>query len=219
MKCLRVMITVSVCSVLVMTDCDPEALKEMHRTFSVCTNKYKKTYTEAMKEGEEEVFLAKITCQLVDNMVVVCGDTWNTCHTQEEVANLKAMYVESLRKNNEKASISIEECESAACAVESAARRSGLLQVTLVMVSPLLDMTDNTTCHLFNSEIGHKIKVFTVNMENISRETPLEGFFSREELRTSPNRYFHISDALRCLLIYKYGGFYLGIILPTSHMK
>ena len=105
-----------------------------------------------------------------------------------------------------------------ACAVESAARRSGL-EVTLVMVSTQLDMTDNTTCHLVNSDIGHKIKVFTVNMEKISRETPLEGFFSREELLTSSNRYRHISDGLRWLLIYKYGGFYLGTTLQTSHTE
>ena len=96
-----------------------------------------------------------------------------------------------------------------ACAVESAARRSGL-QVTLVMVSSQLDLADNTTCHLVNSDVSHKIKIFTVDMERISRETPLEGFFSSQELRTSPNRYRHTSDALRWLLIYKYGGFYLG---------
>ena len=96
-----------------------------------------------------------------------------------------------------------------ACAVESAARRSGL-QVTLVMVSSQLDLADNTTCHLVNSDISHKIKIFTVDMENISRETPMEGFFSREDLLTSPYRYSHVSDGLRWLLIYKYGGFYLG---------
>ena len=107
--------TLLVWSALVMTDCDQEGLQEMHRAFSVCTKKYRKTYEEAkldMKEGEEEVLLAKITCQLVDNMVVVCGDTWNSCHTAQQVAHLKTMYVESLRKNNEEASISIEECDS-----------------------------------------------------------------------------------------------------------
>ena len=77
--------------------------------------------------------------------------------------------------------------------------------MTLVMVSSQLDLADNTTCHLVNSDVSHKIKIFTVDMEKISRETPLEGFFSSQELRTSPNRYRHTSDALRWLLIYKYG--------------
>ena len=103
-----------------------------------------------------------------------------------------------------------------ACAAESAARRSGL-QVTLVMVSSQLDLADNTTCHLVNSDISHKIKIFTVDMENISRETPMEGFFSREELLNSPNRYRHTSDGLRWLLVYKYGGFYLGESLENYH--
>ena len=96
-----------------------------------------------------------------------------------------------------------------ACSVESAARRSGL-PVNLILLSSELDLTDNTTCQLVRSDIRDKINVFTVNLDNISKHTPLEGFFSSEDLLRSPNKWIHTSDGLRYLLVYKYGGFYMG---------
>ena len=110
------MITLTVSPVLVMTVCDTKELKEMHQRFSVCTMKYRERYSNAMavlEDSESEGdHLIKVTCQLVDSLVGVCGDTWNSCHTAAEVSGLKQMYVESLRKKNENASISIEDCDS-----------------------------------------------------------------------------------------------------------
>ena len=115
-KSLTVMTTLSALSVLVITDCDPEGLQQMHRRFATCDRKYKENYNQAMaglgkREGQESL-LSKITCQRVDNLVNVCGDTWNSCNTADQVDDLKMMYVETLRERNENASISIEQCDS-----------------------------------------------------------------------------------------------------------
>ena len=106
-----------------------------------------------------------------------------------------------------------------ACSVESAARRSGL-PVNLILLSSQLDLTDNTTCQLVSSDIKHKINVFTLDLHNISYQTPLEGFFSSEELLGSPSKLSHISDGLRYLLVHKYGGIYMGKLLQLqSHLS
>ena len=78
-----------------------------------------------------------------------------------------------------------------ACAVESAARRfqeqkhksfivyiffdytsfrSGMA-VNVVLLSPQLNLTDNTTCQLVNS--GLNINFFTIDIESITEDTPL----------------------------------------------
>ena len=57
-----------------------------------------------------------------------------------------------------------------ACAVESAAMRSGLT-VHLVMFSTQLDLMDNTTCQLYMS--NNNIKFYTIDVEAFSADTPL----------------------------------------------
>ena len=57
-----------------------------------------------------------------------------------------------------------------ACSVESAALRSGL-GVVVVMMSERLDLTDNSTCFLINSY--DNIQVYTVNLTNLGRNTSL----------------------------------------------
>ena len=57
-----------------------------------------------------------------------------------------------------------------ACSVEAAARRSGL-GVVVVMMSSRLDLTDNTTCYLINTELN--IQFYSVNLTNLARNTSL----------------------------------------------
>ena len=57
-----------------------------------------------------------------------------------------------------------------ACAVESAARRSGL-PVYIIMTSPVLTLKDNTTCQLYRSNLS--IHFYTVDLETFTIGTPL----------------------------------------------
>ena len=57
-----------------------------------------------------------------------------------------------------------------ACAVESAAMRSGLT-VHLVMFSSQLDLMDNTTCQLYMS--NNNIQFFYVDVAALAKNTPL----------------------------------------------
>ena len=57
-----------------------------------------------------------------------------------------------------------------ACSVEAAARRSGL-GVVVVMMSERLDLTDNTTCFLINSDLN--IQFFTVNLKRLAFNTSI----------------------------------------------
>ena len=59
-----------------------------------------------------------------------------------------------------------------ACAVESAAMRSGLV-VHMVMFSSQLDLRDNTTCQLYMS--NNNIKFYTINVKAFAAGSPLGG--------------------------------------------
>jgi len=107
-----------------------------------------------------------------------------------------------------------------ACSVESAAMRSGLV-VHLVMFSSQLDLRENTTCQLYMS--NNNIKFYTINVENFAADSPLESFFSSSQLSKSSYSAVHTADALRLLLVYKFGGFYLDldyvILNDLTHYK
>ena len=49
-----------------------------------------------------------------------------------------------------------------------------------------------------------------MNPGKIANNTPIQEFFESEKLNRSPFKIVHTADALRYLLIYKYGGFYMG---------
>merc|ERR1719282_386565 len=98
-----------------------------------------------------------------------------------------------------------------ACAIESAVRRSGL-PVHLFMLASELDLGDNTTCQLVRARVTSQVNIFTLDPDTFSQHTPLEGFFSPDNLLANgPHKIIHTSDALRYLLLYKFGGFYLDL--------
>ena len=131
MKCLLAVMaltTLTISPVTSETGCDSQALQELWRRFNDCTRQYKESYNASLtlledsgtkvleqeEEVEEEVEeeRTKITCQLVDSMVEVCTGIWSACYVDQEVADMKKMFVDNLRGKNEKASISIELCGS-----------------------------------------------------------------------------------------------------------
>lgn len=95
-----------------------------------------------------------------------------------------------------------------ACSVESAARRSGL-SVNVIMFSKVLHLKDNATCNLYKSNFP--IKFYSIDLDTFTQDTPLELFFSSSKLSNSEYSAVHKADALRLLMVYKFGGFYLDL--------
>merc|ERR1712106_678413 len=93
-----------------------------------------------------------------------------------------------------------------ACSLESAARNSGL-HVIMVRAAKVLDRTDNTTCQILN-RLKTTVSLFYIDMDRFAEGSPMEGFFSSDKLNESMSKFVHSADALRLLLIYRYGGFY-----------
>ena len=81
----------------------------------------------------------------------------------------------------------------------------------LFVLASELDLSDNTTCQVARGRVTSEVNIFALDPDTFSVDTPLEGFFSPASLLANgPHRVFHTSDALRYLLLYKFGGFYLG---------
>merc|ERR1711935_1125213 len=77
----------------------------------------------------------------------------------------------------------------------------------MVRVGGRLDLGDNTTCHLLQG-LRDKVKFLKVDLDKFAEGSHIQGFFSSVNLEESMNRYVHTADALRLLLIHKFGGFY-----------
>ena len=96
------------------------------------------------------------------------------------------------------------------CSVNLTFTRSGL-PVHLFMLASELDLGDNTTCQLVRGEATSQVNIFTLDPDTFAQDSPLEGFFSSDNiLAKGPHKISHTSDALRYLLLYKFGGFYMG---------
>ena len=117
MAMMAVTISPVVMTQMMEADCESDALL---RRFNDCTGEYKENYSASLTmlensgstEEDQEEERTKITCQLVDSMVEVCTGIWSPCYTDQEVSDIKKRFVDNLRAQNEKASISIELCGS-----------------------------------------------------------------------------------------------------------
>ena len=107
------------------------------------------------------------------------------------------------------------------CALESAVRNSGL-RVVMLRLADSLDLADNTTCHIYHG-LREAITFLHISPESFSAGTPLEGFFTGLKIEDSMNRVVHTADALRLLVIQRFGGFYsdtdVVFLRDVTHLK
>jgi len=107
------------------------------------------------------------------------------------------------------------------CSIESAIQFSGL-RVTLLLTSPTLDMSENSTCRFFSS-LGEQMDVFKLDVSRATEATPLENLVRQGALQNSKWPVTHLSDAVRLALVFKLGGFYSDLdsvtIRSLVHIK
>ncbi|XP_042231188.1 lactosylceramide 4-alpha-galactosyltransferase-like isoform X2 [Homarus americanus] len=94
------------------------------------------------------------------------------------------------------------------CAVESAARAHPHLPVSLLMTSPVIkdsSLLHNLTGHLKNIHLLH------LNTTHLFQGSPLHTWYQQRKWRESFWPLSHFNDAVRWLLLWKYGGVYLDL--------
>ena len=92
-----------------------------------------------------------------------------------------------------------------ACSVESAAKFSNL-HTQVILLSDMLDLTDNSTCYLHQTVSN--VSFYKIDFHTIYENTPLKGLIKSKKFAKSKFKVTHQSDALRLALVFKYGGFY-----------
>ena len=90
-------------------ECDREEREEMVENFKNCSGEFKKVYHENDLKNKDD--LERVTCQLVDNLIGICGELWNLCHSKEVVMKIKAKQVKEMVKNNAEQDVDIEKCK------------------------------------------------------------------------------------------------------------
>ncbi|TRY71083.1 hypothetical protein TCAL_04271, partial [Tigriopus californicus] len=95
-----------------------------------------------------------------------------------------------------------------ACSVESALKTNPNLYIIVAMTTDTLDLSSNVTCHLY-SQFGERRLFFRhVDASELSQRTPLQDLFKSNLLWDSQYGIVQLSDALRLLLVQRYGGVY-----------
>lgn len=95
-----------------------------------------------------------------------------------------------------------------ACSVESALKVNQNLDIIVAMTSATLDLSSNVTCHLY-AKYGEKRLFFRhVDASDLAKNTPLQEVFESNLIQDSQYYVVQLSDALRLLLVQKYGGLY-----------
>lgn len=97
-----------------------------------------------------------------------------------------------------------------ACAVESAAKMNPSMTVYLLFVSPI-KFSNATKLIVKQLESYPNIKIKHILMNKYTRCTPLEEWWATDILKTSKWPRSHMSDILRYLTLWKYGGIYLDL--------
>lgn len=107
-----------------------------------------------------------------------------------------------------------------ACAVESAARMNRKMTVYLLFMSP--SKISESSKQLVRQLLSYEnIKIRRLYMNNYVKHTPLEEWYDSGILRTSRWPKSHMSDILRYLTLWKFGGIYLDldVVVTTSLEK
>lgn len=100
-----------------------------------------------------------------------------------------------------------------ACAIESAALLNPNLDVFVLFASPvgLINDTDKTSPIIIALQSYPNIFFRNINLWTYSVDTPLEDWFLSDALFQSQYLNSHVSDYLRYLSLFKYGGTYLDL--------
>lgn len=102
-----------------------------------------------------------------------------------------------------------------ACAVESAILQSEL-EVKFIFTSSYVNLSiDPNFCSLVLNYYPQRLKLFTMNWENLMKDTPQEGILDRWKLSPIRFQMIYLSDMIRPALFYKYGGFYADMDVIT----
>ncbi|XP_026727555.1 lactosylceramide 4-alpha-galactosyltransferase-like [Trichoplusia ni] len=95
-----------------------------------------------------------------------------------------------------------------ACSIESAARAHPLWQITVFFLSPVSEHTLNHSC-LRTLKQFRNVKFVRIKIKEFTEDTPLESMISEKHLQNSSFPVENYSNALRYLILYKWGGIYL----------
>ena len=93
------------------------------------------------------------------------------------------------------------------CAFESALR-VGNLPVKLFFRAPMLKIDHPALCSLVKEFYPHKLSFYTADLDEFFSGTPLQGITSRLEKSQRSVLNVQMSDLMRGVFLYKYGGFY-----------
>lgn len=97
------------------------------------------------------------------------------------------------------------------CSIESAAFRNPEKRIFVLFVSRDRLSNLEITPQIKSILSYRNVQINYLNIEELSKKSPIENFIKSKKLSKSKFRLLHTSDVLRLLVLWKYGGTYLDM--------
>uniref|UniRef100_A0A8D9AN34 Lactosylceramide 4-alpha-galactosyltransferase n=1 Tax=Cacopsylla melanoneura TaxID=428564 RepID=A0A8D9AN34_9HEMI len=125
--------------------------------------------------------------------------------TEMNVASNSIFFMETTCKHEAGVDLSPRQ----ACSVESAAMMNPHTQVYVVIIS---SVGNRTWSPVIQRLYEYKnVEIVQVNLDRLFQNTPVQNFYIEDKISTSLWPFHHMSDILRLLVLYKYGGTYMDL--------
>lgn len=163
----------------------------------------------------EELLLRKIYFFLISKTQVYCyrmpGETLRDILDIDPPKGNSIFFHETSCNSYQHGKIVITKRE--ACAVESAAKLNSNRSVYVLFTSPgILRYEGTESDNVIRSLLTYNnVHLLHVNIDNYTRNTPIENLYEEGHLEYSYYAQSHMSDLLRYLTLWKYGGIYLDL--------
>jgi len=90
--------------------CDEDELDLMKWEWRNCTDEFKEEYAVAVERAQRQAEVEVAICRMLQGLVEECGNLWARCRSDEEVREMKDVYMANLMRNNNGSENSLADC-------------------------------------------------------------------------------------------------------------
>jgi len=90
--------------------CDEDELDVMYEEWRNCTDEFKEEYAVAVERAQRQAEVEVAICRMLQGLVEECGNLWARCRSDQQVREMKDVYMANLMRNNNGSENSLDDC-------------------------------------------------------------------------------------------------------------
>jgi len=90
--------------------CDEDESDLMYEEWRNCTDEFKQEYAVAVERAQRQAEVEVAICRMLQGLVEECGNLWARCQSDQQVREMKDLYMANLMRNNNGSENSLDDC-------------------------------------------------------------------------------------------------------------